>query len=210
MTDTLAFASILCSRLCHDLVNPVGAVSNGIEMLADENDPDMRDQVLALLEQSARQVANRLQFFRLAFGAAGGMGETLAMAQIRQAAEALFADGKTDLRWQPQLAEISKPGAKLLLNLVLVGAESLLRGGTVTVTAGPLGGGVEIEVLAEGERVLVMESVQKALSGAVDLDTLDAKGAPAFLARQIATALGGRIAWRENGDGAISLTAVLP
>ncbi|RME62159.1 MAG: histidine phosphotransferase, partial [Alphaproteobacteria bacterium] len=71
----LGFAAILCSRLCHDLVSPVGALVNGIEILAEEDDAQMRAQVLALLEDSARQTANRLQFFRLAFGAGGGFGK---------------------------------------------------------------------------------------------------------------------------------------
>lgn len=209
MSESLDFTAILCSRLCHDLVNPVGAVANGIEMLGDEDDPAMRAQVIALLEQSARQVSNRLQFFRLAFGAAGGMGETLAMDQIKVAAAALFADGKVTLRWEPQLSEISKQGAKVLLNLVLVAHESLLRGGTVTVAAGRRNGCVGINISAEGERVLVVENVQKALSGALDLTTLDPKGAPAYLARQIAAELGGNISW-ESGEGRVTLNAVLP
>src|SRR4051812_45035105 len=71
------FASLLCSRLCHDLMSPVGALNNGIELLADETDPDMREKCLELLADSARASANKLKFFRLAFGAAGGVGASL-------------------------------------------------------------------------------------------------------------------------------------
>ena len=65
-------ASLLCSRLCHDLLSPVGALNNGLELMADEQDPAMRERCLELLNESARASANKLKFFRLAFGAAGG------------------------------------------------------------------------------------------------------------------------------------------
>lgn len=70
--SSLDLASLLCSRLCHDLLSPVGALSNGLELLAEEKDPEMRKRCMELLEQSARTSADKLKFFRLAFGAAGG------------------------------------------------------------------------------------------------------------------------------------------
>ena len=73
--NAIDLASLLCSRLCHDLLSPVGALNNGIELLADEQDPEMRERCLELLAESARASANKLKFFRLAFGAAGGFGE---------------------------------------------------------------------------------------------------------------------------------------
>jgi histidine phosphotransferase ChpT len=77
--NSLDLASLLCSRLCHDLLSPVGALTNGLELLADERDPDMRQRCFELLEQSARISADKLKFFRLAFGAAGGFGECWSM-----------------------------------------------------------------------------------------------------------------------------------
>ena len=75
--NAVDLASLLCSRLCHDLMSPVGALNNGIELLADETDPDMREKCLELLADSARASANKLKFFRLAFGAAGGFGDAI-------------------------------------------------------------------------------------------------------------------------------------
>ncbi|HEY6916467.1 MAG TPA: histidine phosphotransferase, partial [Allosphingosinicella sp.] len=85
------FASLLCSRLCHDLLSPVGAINNGLELLADETDPEMRERCLDLLAESARASANKLKFFRLAFGAAGGFGETVDTRETRSAIEGLFS-----------------------------------------------------------------------------------------------------------------------
>ena len=88
-TNPLDLASRLCSRLCHDLLSPVGALSSGLELLADEKDPEMRQRCMELLEQSARISADKLKFFRLAFGAAGGFGEKVAADEPRGLIDAL-------------------------------------------------------------------------------------------------------------------------
>jgi histidine phosphotransferase ChpT len=93
----LDIASQLCSRLCHDLLSPVGALSNGLELLADEKDPEMRKRCMELLEQSARTSADKLKFFRLAFGAAGGFGEQVPMQEPRALIEALVRGGRLDI-----------------------------------------------------------------------------------------------------------------
>src|SRR5690349_24466256 len=91
-------ASLLCSRLCHDLMSPVGALNNGIELLADETDPDMRDKCLELLADSARATANKLKFFRLAFGAGGGFADEIDAREAQQVLEGLYgAEGKIEL-----------------------------------------------------------------------------------------------------------------
>ena len=96
--NSVDFASLLCSRLCHDLMSPVGALNNGIELLADEQDPDMRDRCMELLSDSARVTANKLKFFRLAFGAAGGFGEAVDSNEAKAALEGLLGgDGKIEL-----------------------------------------------------------------------------------------------------------------
>ena len=86
-SSSVDFASLLCSRLCHDLLSPVGAINNGVELLADEHDPEMRGRCLELLGESARTSANKLKFFRLAFGAAGGFGEEVHTGEARTAIE---------------------------------------------------------------------------------------------------------------------------
>ena len=81
--DPLELASLIASRLCHDMLSPVGALNNGLELLADEKDPEMRKHCFALLEQSARISADKLRFFRLAFGAAGGFDAMVPLDEPR-------------------------------------------------------------------------------------------------------------------------------
>ena len=107
------FASLLCSRLCHDLLSPVGALNNGIELLADEHDPEMRARCLDLLAESARASANKLKFFRLAFGAAGGFADVVDTREARVAIEGLFgADGRIQLGWMVDEPVMSKAALK--------------------------------------------------------------------------------------------------
>ncbi len=134
--DAIDFASLLCSRLCHDMLSPVGALNNGIELLADEHDPEMRGKVLELLSDSARASANKLKFFRLAFGAAGGFGDQVDAREAKTAIEGLFGGGgRIQLGWLVEDATLSKPAIKLLLNLALIAGDALVRGGRLDVGA---------------------------------------------------------------------------
>ena len=130
------FASLLCSRLCHDLMSPVGALNNGIELLADETDPDMREQCMNLLADSARTTANKLKFFRLAFGAGGGFADEIDAREAQQVLEGLYgADGKIQLGFVVSEQKLPKGVIKLLLNLALLAGDALVRGGRLDVGA---------------------------------------------------------------------------
>ena len=134
--DAIDLASLLCSRLCHDLLSPIGALNNGIELLADEEDPDMRDKCLELLADSARASANKLKFFRLAFGAAGAFGEEIDTHEAKVALAGLFgAEKRIELGWMVSSDKLPKGAAKLLLNLALLAGDALVRGGRLDVGA---------------------------------------------------------------------------
>ncbi len=131
--NDLDFAALLVSRVCHDLVSPVGAVVNGLEVLEDETDTVMRADALRLVAASAEQAAARLQFARIAFGAAGSAGAELDLAEVGRIMIGLLKGGKVELDWQAQALNWPKDWAKLLMNAVLVAADCLPRGGKVMV-----------------------------------------------------------------------------
>src|SRR6476661_2556767 len=114
MTSETDLAALLCSRLCHDLLSPVGALSNGLELLSDEKDPEMRQRCFELLEQSARISADKLKFFRLAYGAAGGFGSAVPTAEPRGLIEGLVSGNeRLTLEWAVAVAELPKPAVKV-------------------------------------------------------------------------------------------------
>ena len=128
--DRVDFASMLASRLCHDLLSPVGAFANGLELLADEKDPEMRARCIDLLEQSARTSANKLKFFRLAFGSAGGFGDLVPADEAKSAIQGIIGDRAIDLNWMIGSDPMPKPAVKIILNLSLLLVDALVRGGS--------------------------------------------------------------------------------
>ena len=188
------FASLLCSRLCHDLLSPVGALNNGLELLADEHDPEMRQRCLELLSESAKASANKLKFFRLAFGAAGGFGETVDSREARAAIEGLFGDNhRVNLGWLVEDATLPKSAIKVLLNLALIAGDALIRGGQLDVGAEAVDGQVEIVVRADGPRIVLDPELRTALLGAQGDAMITPRAAAAYLVHSLVSAGGGSV-----------------
>ncbi len=205
------FASLLCSRLCHDLLSPVGALNNGLELLADEHDPEMRAKCLELLNDSAAASANKLKFFRLAFGAAGGFGEEVDAGEAQLAIKGMYgAAGRVELGWLVSTPTLPKPAIKVLLNLALIAGDALVRGGRLDVGAEKSATGTEIVVRAEGPRMVLDPELRKVLMGEVADDAITPRAAPAWLAYSIAKDCGGSVMVSPAGEGFVLFGANLP
>lgn len=208
--NAIDFASLLCSRLCHDLLSPVGALNNGLELLADEHDPDMRARCLELLADSATAAANKLKFFRLAFGAAGGFGDQVDAREAKTAIEGLFVSGgRIELGWLVGDTTLSKPAIKLLLNLALIAGDALVRGGTLEVGAETGGGATEIVIRARGDRLVLDPELKTALLGQASEESLAPRAAAAWLAHRIATDNGGSIQLTQPDDTTLVIGATV-
>lgn len=187
-------ASLLCSRLCHDLLSPIGAMNNGLELLADETDPEMRARCIELLTDSARASASKLKFFRLAFGAAGGFGDKVDVNEPRQLIEGLVADKpRVELQWHVPSDLLAKPAVKVLLNLALIGLDGLVRGGQLIIAAEENAGTCEIAVNATGPKVVIDQAVAAALSDDLGHAVMSPRTAPAYMIKQIVRRNGGDI-----------------
>ena len=203
-------ASLLCSRLCHDLMSPVGALNNGIELLADETDPDMREKCLELLADSARASANKLKFFQLAFGAAGGFGEEIDTHEAEAALEGLFGpERRIEFGWAVSDSKLPKDAVKVLLNLALLAGDALVRGGRLDVGAERNGGEIELAVRAEGPRILLDPVLRETLANGAD-GTIEARAAAAWLAHNLITDAGGSIQLSDASSAALTIGARLP
>ncbi|MCB2063051.1 MAG: histidine phosphotransferase [Novosphingobium sp.] len=209
-TSSLDLASLLCSRLCHDLLSPVGALTNGLELLAEETDPEMRQRCLELLEQSARISTDKLKFFRLAFGAAGGFGDMVPLDDARAVVDALAANnGRIEVNWQFSGDSLPKPAVKILLNFALMAIDALVRGGTIDIAAAMGETASELVVRASGTKVAFDPAIGHALDGTLAAHELSSRTAPAAMVRNLATSLGGAIR-QIAGEDALVLGAELP
>ncbi|MGI8943864.1 MAG: histidine phosphotransferase family protein [Qipengyuania sp.] len=209
-TSSVDLAAMLCSRLCHDMLSPVGAMSNGLELLATETDPEMRRSCIELLEQSATISTNKLKFFRLAFGAAGGFGERVEVGEPRELIESLARDnGRIEVNWTVEQANIAKPAVKVLLNFAQIGIDALVRGGTLDIGAEVRKGACEIVVRASGPRIAFDEIIGQALDGSLAPDQLSSRTAAAHMIFMLAQEAGGGVQYARSDD-ALVLGAVLP
>ena len=205
------FASLLCSRLCHDLLSPVGALNNGIELLTDEHDPDMRARCLDLLGESARASANKLKFFRLAFGAAGGFGDEVDTREARVAIEGLFGgDGRIQLGWMVDEPTMSKSALKILLNLVLIAGDALVRGGRLDVGAERHPEGMDIVVRAEGPRIVLDPELKRALVGESSEESIAPRAAAAWLVHCLVSDCGGEVQVADQEPNVLLIGAGIP
>lgn len=203
-------ASLLCSRLCHDLMSPVGALNNGLELLADEQDPDMRDKCLELLNESARSSANKLKFFRLAFGAAGGFGESIDTREAGSALEGLFGpERRIELGWMVAEGKLPKGAVKLLLNLALIAGDALVRGGRLDVGAERREGEIEMVIRGEGPRILLDPTFRQTLLGKAT-EVVEPRAAGAFLAHLLVQEAGGTIQLSDPADDVLLIGVTLP
>lgn len=189
MTTTLVetdFAALLCSRICHDLVSPIGALTNGLELLEEDSDANLGSQVTALISQSAITASDKLQFFRLAFGSGGGFSHELDMREAERAALSLMATSRATIMWRSELAYAPKPVVKLALNMALVGAECLIRGGQLNVNVALTDENYSIDLLVEGDRLIISPLLGDCFSEqSLDVTLLDSRTVPLFLIKRL-------------------------
>ncbi|WP_070156471.1 histidine phosphotransferase family protein [Sphingobium phenoxybenzoativorans] len=212
MTDpNMEFAALLCSRLCHDLLSPVGALNNGLELMADETDPEMRQRCLDLLGDSARTSANKLKFFRLAFGSAGGYGDSVPAHEARTAIEGMYAAaGRVTVNWMVAEEALAKLPAKILLNLALIAGDALVRGGQLDIGAEHRDSVVEIVVRAEGPKIVLDPELRAALGGATSSADVTSRSAAAWMVHTLVAGVNGHIMLSDPADPVLLFGASLP
>jgi histidine phosphotransferase ChpT len=201
----LDFAAVLVSRVCHDLVSPVGAVVNGLEVLEEERDAAMRADALKLVTSSAELAAARLQFARIAYGAAGSAGAELDLNEVGRVVCGLVKGGKTEITWEAAAVNWPKDWAKLLMNSALIGADCLPRGGRVRVVTARDTSSPGFLVRAAGQGARVHEEAEKALNGQ-PLGPLDGRSIQPYLTYKLAQLLNAHVVL-TSGEGFVEIAA---
>lgn len=186
----LKVAELLCSRLCHELVNPVGAVNNGVELLTELAAAD--PETLSLIFGSARSAASRLQFYRLAYGQAAGVSADLTLAEALSLARGVVETSRLRLVEPAEVdavVRLGRPATKLLLNLLVLASEALPRGGAVSVTFIASSGRRTLVVSAEGDQPGLGPETLAAAQNALPDDELSARTVHAYFTARLSSAL---------------------
>lgn len=164
----LELSALVSSKICHDIISPVGAISNGLEILDEENDEAMRQHAMVLVRKSAATASIKLQFARLAFGAAGSAGSEIDLTQAEKVARAVIETGKHTLDWSGPAMTMEKDKVKLLLNMATLALEALPRGGIIRVTIAAEPARTAFEMQCSGEKAKVPGDLAGLLNGGID------------------------------------------
>lgn len=188
--SNVQLASLLSSRLCHDLVGPVGAVSNGIELIGEGVDEETRQEADALIASSISQLVRRLAFYRMAFGQTGGQNQQIDVREAERVSREFYLGSRISFNWSGDAGGFEKSALRLALCLIVVAGEALAKGGTLLAEFSEEKGGRRFRVAASGERVILQEDMDGVLKGDVDGSQITARAAPALLAHAIAEECG--------------------
>ena len=202
--DTLDLAALLCSRVCHDLISPTGAIVNGLEVLEEkDSDEETKTFALELIKKSARTASGRLQFCRLAFGAAGSSAAQIDLGDAEGTARGFLDDDKTKLAWNLPRILLPKNRVKLLLNLLIVASQTIPRGGTLTVDPIGEGDSMGFRITAVGLNARIPQALTGLLEGRSESGTVDAHAIQPFYAGMLAKACGLTVSLAFEGEAVV-------
>jgi histidine phosphotransferase ChpT len=200
--DTLELAALLCSRVCHDLISPVGAIVNGLEVLDDNPKPEDREFALDLIRKSAKTASARLQFCRLAFGAAGSSGAQIDLGDALTMAKGHIEDGKCTITWNLPRLLLPKNKVKLLLNMLVIAQQTIPRGGTLTVDPIGEGDAMAFRVTAAGLNARLPQNIVTLLSSEQE-PSVDAHTVQPYYTRLLAESCGFKVTLAAEGEAMV-------
>ena len=199
--EPMDLAALLCSRVCHDVISPVGAIVNGLEVLEDESDASMREIAMDLIKKSANAASARLQFCRLAFGAAGSVGASIDTGDAESVARGLLVTEKTSLSWTATRQFLAKNKVKLLLNLCLIAAATIPRGGVLSVDFTGEGDSIALHVTSKGPNPRLANGVTELIAGTPEGGRVDAHSIQPYFAGLVARECGMAITVAADAEG---------
>jgi len=205
--DALDLAALLCSRVCHDVINPVGAIVNGLEVLEDEDDASTKAFALDLIKKSSKNASARLQFARVAFGAAGSAGASIDLGDAEKVARGFIHDEKIQLTWSAPRLLMPKNLVKLLLNLLVVATSTIPRGGTIVATVTGDGDNPDFDIVAMGPHSRVPTGLLALLDGEPENGALDSHHIQPYYTGLISRAAGMKVIVTAQ-EGGVAIKSV--
>jgi histidine phosphotransferase ChpT len=200
--EALDLAALLCSRVCHDIISPVGAIINGLEVLDEDNSQEMRDFAFGLIRRSAGQASAKLQFARLAFGAAGSAGAEIDLGDAEKVATGYMQGEKASFAWEAPRVLMPKNLVKLLLNLILLANAAIPRGGSIKVSV-PSASPPRFVLRSTGPSARVPPAFEKLVPGTVAETPVDAQSVQAYYTGALARHSGLKVSARLDGEDVV-------
>jgi histidine phosphotransferase ChpT len=200
---------LLCAKICHDLISPVGALGNAVEILDDEDNQDMYEDAINLVKTSSRQASAKLKFLRIALGAGGSAPGVIPTSEIMALTNDMFMDSKPDLVWNIDSDGLDKNHARIVMNLAMLAVQAAPRGGSVKISGQNSGAGAAFTILSDGPSVRLDAAVAQAIAGKMPEGGIDGRSIQPLYANLLARDIGGSIGAADE-DSVIRFTADFP
>lgn len=209
MIDSARLSAFIASRICHDLVSPVSSVTNALDLMEDPGDPEMKEQAQLLLVDGARKAAARLQFLRYAFGSIGLNSGAADIHEVRNITENFVRSHKPSIEWDIQTDHLSFSHARLIMNLVMLGVDSLPRGGVISVRVRNEPAGLTVALNCKGDRAKLKKELTNAIQGEEPEDNWRPENIQCLFSKMVCDDLGGDLSANQNEQGVIIMAAGL-
>ncbi len=202
MDDTaidLALAEYICTRVCHDLAGPLGAINKGIELLGENNDKQLEAQARDLLAFSAREAMEKLKLFRMALGVTKQQGN-IKLDEHIHTLQLYLEPRHIQFDWQglPQGNNMNASEYRLLLNLIIALTDRLVAGGKLHLHSK-----ANHHVLhATGNKFLLEGDMMQALEGTISNDSLNSKTVQPYFTSRLITQQGWKLAIQKGDNSA--------
>ena len=204
-----SLAALLCARICHDLISPVGALGTAIEILNDDSNTDMHDDAMDLVRNSSRQANAKLRFLRLSLGAGGSAPGVIALDEIKSLIDGMYGEGKAALHWDSTAEGIDKNCARILLNLTMLAVQAVPRGGNIKISVREDAESTELNLAATGPKARLDAAVEKTLSGKSPEDGFDGRTIQPFYTGLITRELKGSLS-ASISEETVLFNAIIP
>lgn len=206
--DGTELATYVAAKLCHDFISPSGAIVSGLDLMQDPAAQDMRDDALALIEQSARKMVALVHYARVAFGAAT-TSERFTARELESLLVGMTQGGRATLDWRIAEGEFSKPQARALTNLAYLTVGALPMGGSAVIQSRVEDGFVYLEGFAEGSRARLKPEAAAGLAGERLTEGLAGQWIQPYWLWLTVTEAGGALHVKVE-DGKVALVARMP
>ncbi|MEM1307158.1 MAG: histidine phosphotransferase family protein [Pseudomonadota bacterium] len=203
----LELAALISSKICHDVIGPVGAINNGLEILDEDGSAESQSYALEVIRNVTQQASARLQFARFAFGASGSAGSSIELDMARDLARAFVGDGKHKLVWDAPSGHMPKDAGKLVLNLVASAVSALPRGGDIALRMGSDLANPTIEITCTGKGARRPNFLGDLVNGTA-LEDVDAMSIQAYYTWRLAGAAGIELTIDQCAEGVVVITGV--
>lgn len=203
-------SSLMCARICHDLLSPVSALGTAIEVLNDDDNPEMHDEAIALIKRSAGQTSGKLQFLRLAFGAGGSTSGRLGFDFLKGLIDGQYGGGKHQFTWDMKADDVNKLHGRILLNAVMIAVTSIPRGGELAIKVEEKSGATILTLNATGEKARISDMVKTTLGGRMPADGFDGRSIQPFFTAMLIREANAKIEMLLSGETANFIIFIPP